>query len=90
MLHPRKDYQCIQPSGSDPPNIGEDEPVFLLRAKDRLAPETMEFWASTLEASDGDQATVDHVRAWAEFMRKWQRDNGSKLPDAPESVHEPT
>ena len=48
MIHAREDYNRIQdPAGK----IGEDEPVFLLRAKDSLAPAMVENWASALQAS---------------------------------------
>lgn len=43
MRHARADYNRIQ----DPLNlIGEDEPVFLLRAKDVSAPFVVRFWAA--------------------------------------------
>ena len=91
MLHARKDYRSIQISGDDPefsPTIGADEPVFLLRAKDALAPATLEFWADELSSRGGDAATVNHVHAWADLMRRWQAEHGNKIPDADESVHE--
>ena len=38
MIHAREDYQRIQdPEGK----IGEDEPVFMVRAKDKLTPSVM-------------------------------------------------
>lgn len=88
MLHARNDYRGIQDSGEHPTTIGADEPVFLLRAKDQLAPSTLEFWAEELEQVGGDPATVSHVRAWANKMRRWQSEHGSKIPDAGQEVHE--
>lgn len=38
MLHARKDYMHIQ---DETGKVGENEPVFLLRAKDQLAPDTV-------------------------------------------------
>lgn len=44
MIHARTDYDRIQ----NPENkIERDEPVFLLRAKDKFAPSTVRFWAKT-------------------------------------------
>ena len=91
MLHARKDYRSIQISGDDPdfsPTIGADEPVFLLRAKDALAPATLEFWSDQLSRLGGTAKTVDHVRSWADLMRRWQAENGCKVPDANPSLHE--
>lgn len=60
----------------------DDEPVFLLRAQDKLAPAIVELWAEDLE--------VDHVKTYsrdakiasayaiAEAMRKWPT---RKVPD---------
>ena len=92
MLHARKDYQCVQPVAGlvegTMPTIGENEPVFLLRAKDQIAPDTLDFWASQLEKAGGDPDTVAHVRRWAGLMRKWQHENESKIPDAAKEVHQ--
>jgi hypothetical protein len=82
MLHARKDYQeRIQDSAN---LIPEDEPVFLLRAQDMLAPATVGFWADMAEQAGAEanivQAARDHVRA----MQRWQEDHGSKSPDMPE------
>lgn len=78
MRHAREDYNHIQdPSGK----IAEDEPVFLLRGKDKLAPATLEFWAAALEAAGGDYRLCVLAREQAARMRDWQEFNESKLPD---------
>lgn len=78
MLHAREDYNQIQdPTGK----IGEDEPVFLLRAKDSLAPAMVESWASALQASGGDYKMVSVALEHAHKMREWQKENGCRLPD---------
>ena len=80
MKHAREDYNRIQdPDGLIP----EDEPVFLLRAKDALAPEIVYAWAVRLEAQKGDPETVAQVKNWAKVMKLWQQNNESKLPDTP-------
>lgn len=78
MKHARDDYNRIQdPEGK----IGEDEPVFLLRAKDILAPRIVLAWANTLEAEMGDPKMVTLARKHAKYMEDWQQRNGCKLPD---------
>ncbi len=70
----------------------DDEPVFVYRAKDDLAPATIEFWADQLEARtkgilsgtmnvDGSRQKIKEARAVAHSMRAWQALNGSKRPD---------
>jgi hypothetical protein len=63
--------------------IGKDEPVFLLRAKDAIAPRTLRFWADDLERIGGDPVAIDTVREHAKLMEHWQRNNDCKLPDTP-------
>jgi len=78
MIHAREDYNRIQdPAGK----IAEDEPVFLVRAKDILGPATLRNWARMLEDSKGDPKMVTMVRNHASLMEEWQDKNGCKLPD---------
>ena len=80
MLHARKDYDRIQdPSGK----IGEDEPVFLLRAKDELAPICLILWAEELIRRGGDKKMANMVAEHAAKMIDWQEKNGCRLPDLP-------
>ena len=63
----------------------EDEPIFVLRAKDKLAPSIVRRWADLAEAaSHPDSPTRDKVREarlFAKTMEGWQQKNGSKIPD---------
>jgi hypothetical protein len=64
--------------------IAADEPVFLLRAKDRHAPDTIRRWAELVYArgkGNGDMSSMamDH----ADTMERWQREHGCKDPDLP-------
>lgn len=78
MIHARADYNRIQdPSGK----IGEDEPVFLLRAKDSLAPGILMMWATELINRGGDKKMAKMVTDHAVKMVEWQEKNGCKLPD---------
>jgi len=62
MIHARTDYDRIQdPEGK----IAEDEPVFLLRAKDKFAPSTIRFWAKHVRLS-GDHKLADYINKWAD------------------------
>jgi len=80
MLHARKDYDRIQdPSGK----IGQDEPVFLLRAKDELAPICLILWAEELIRRGGDKKMANMVAEHAAKMIDWQEKNGCRLPDLP-------
>ena len=80
MLHARTDYNRIQ----DPENkIKENEPVFLLRAKDKFAPATVRMWAELVRAS-GDETLALYVERWAKIMDSWQNMYGCSVPDVPE------
>lgn len=64
--------------------IADDEPVFVLRASDRHAPATVEFWAGLVyDRGNGNEeasrSAVNHVH----LMRYWQHVHGAKRPDAP-------
>lgn len=80
MIHARKDYQHIQDNTG---KIREDEPVFLLRAKDSIAPDVVRWWSHLLEHLGGDPETIAAARHHANLMAQWQRDNNWKLPDTP-------
>lgn len=80
MKHARSDYDRIQdPSGLIP----EDEPVFLLRAQDVVAPKILDTYAALVEMRGGDPEVVRLTREHAERMREWQREHGYKMPDLP-------
>jgi hypothetical protein len=80
MIHARDDYNRIQdPAGF----IEEDEPVFLFRAKDVLAPVILGRYADLLRQHGCDQAMIDATLAWEQKMRVWQRTHRCKLPDMP-------
>ena len=80
MKHARNDYNDIQdPQG----RIADDEPVFLLRAKDKIAPTIVRAWAKHLKANGGDKVTANRAVQWATEMERWQKENGCKMPDTP-------
>lgn len=80
MKHAREDYNHIQdPSGKIP----ADEPVFLLRAQDKVAPDIVEEWAIAARKAGADNEIVNHAFEHASLMRKWQKKHGCKVPDMP-------
>lgn len=77
MIHASEKYNRIQ----DPDKkIGEDEPVFLLRAQDRFAPVTIEIWAA-LVRQHGNAKLADQVEEFIKKMDEWQARNPTKIPD---------
>jgi hypothetical protein len=83
VRHLRSDYDSIQdPTG----HIPADEPVILFRSQDMFAPVLAETWASMVSAAGGDREMCDRTRAWADEMRRWQLEHGSKVPDVPAGV----
>ena len=89
MRHARDDYNRIQDPAVDDPTlangepIAEDEPVFLLRARDVLAPNVVRYWAESLRQAGGDLDTAAAVERWAAEMERWGSANGVKIPDTP-------
>lgn len=78
MKHARQDYNRIQ----DPEHkISEDEPVFLLRGQDMVAPEVVEFWAEKALAAGASANIVLLAKRQARNMREWQHSHKSKIPD---------
>ena len=78
MLHARDDYNRIQ----DPENlIGADEPVFLLRAQDKVAPATLRFWAVVNQHNGGDPKLSALARKHADDMDAWQASHPTKPAD---------
>jgi hypothetical protein len=76
MKHARPDYDRIQdPEGLIP----DDEPVFLLRAQDRLAWHVVKIYAWTAELA-GRPEIADLCREHANKMKAWPV---KKTPDLP-------
>lgn len=98
MKHARSDYQkrfgedpAVKDPSLLPPGcsaIGEDEPVFLLRGHDRLAPHNLFDYAARAEESGCDRVLVETVRNHARAMIAWQEKHGFKEPDLPSQAAE--
>lgn len=59
----------------------DDEPVFVLCGRDRLAPAAVRSWADAAVAAGTPRAKVHDAYALAQAMEEWQLTNGSKIPD---------
>lgn len=80
MIHARDDYQRIQdPAG----RIPADEPVFLLRAQDKTAPDAVEAWANLQYRQGGNREMANLAMQHAHAMRAWQSTHGAKVADMP-------
>lgn len=64
-------------------NTGDDEPIFVLVARDRLAPDLVEEWAAQAQAAGAPMGKVGEARRHAAEMRHWQHQNPDrvKTPD---------
>lgn len=85
MKHARSDYNRIQDSlAVEHGGIPEDEPVFLLRAQDRLAARVVRIWAMLQREEvklrnhpldrkrhDAELFAALSAETWAEVMDKW-------------------
>ena len=81
MKHARKDYDRFQ----DPEHrIPEDEPVFLLRAHDMVAPRVVGYWVMVARNAGADVNILKAAEAHARDMVEWQQKHGAKIPDMPE------
>ena len=61
--------------------VAEDEPVFVLRAKDALAVGAIEEWMELAEEAAVSADKIAEADELCGLMEEWQRRNGSKLPD---------
>lgn len=65
--------------------IPPGEPLFVLRAQDQCAPQTLRRWADLVEAGSmpdsPSRAKAAGARRLAQEMEDWQATHGSKVPD---------
>lgn len=85
MRHARPDYERLQdPEGIIPDN----EPVFVIRGQDKVAPGVLRFYADQAARAGAEPDLVNAVRHHALEMERWQMENGSKVPDLPREHEE--
>lgn len=86
MKHARSDYNRIQdPAGL----IADDEPVFLIRAKDAAGPLTVLMWAQEASRLGAAEEIVQSAIEHSLRMIQWQVKNGKQVPDMPASCRIP-
>ncbi len=61
--------------------LADDEPCFIIRAQDQLAPKTVLNWAASLYNLGGNADKVRAAHELASHMETWQRANFAKVPD---------
>ena len=94
MIHARSDYDRIQdPAVNDPlllsegsSPIGEDEPVFLIRASDQAFRAAVAAWRIAHLNAGGDSEGAETVERHLVGAEAWQEKNRRKVADAPHSV----
>jgi hypothetical protein len=92
MEHLRSDYDRIQDPATKDPSLapgrpfGEDEPVFILRARDVTAPDTLRHWAMRVARAGASPNLVSAAEEWADRMEAWGREHGTKVPDTPHEL----
>lgn len=60
----------------------DDEPVFVLRAQDYIAPWAVKSWVShALATNRVPSAKIEEAMRLCDQMRKWQKTHGCKAPD---------
>lgn len=80
MKHAREDYNRIQdPAGLIP----DDEPVFLLRAQDKMASTVVRHWADCNTLNGGDLELSRLARAHADLMDAWPKKKAADLIPTP-------
>jgi len=62
-------------------NLKENEPIFALRAQDRLAPMLIRLWADLTSTQSNRQEKVRHAYLAASQFDDWARINKSQFPD---------
>lgn len=86
MIHARTDYDRIQdPAGL----IGEDEPVMLFRAKDRLMHNVLAAYRDMLVQVGAEPHMVESVERHIDRVTHWQVENGTQTPDMPADAVRP-
>lgn len=77
MRHTRGDYnRRIQDSAG---LIPEDEPVFLLRAQDRVASAAVRHWAKLNKRAGGDSMLTELAEQLADDMDAWPKKKRADL-----------
>lgn len=67
-------------SRHDLEDLGDDEPVFLIRARDAEAPGILRKLAFFVRARHGAHGLADEIEAFADEVFEWQHADGNSAP----------
>jgi hypothetical protein len=71
-------------------DLPTDEPIFILRSTDRVAPRAIRAWTTWVESEGADAATIGSGLKREVAMREWQDDPRNrlkvKIPTAPPEI----
>lgn len=62
--------------------IGDDEPVVVFRAQDRLLPDLLKVYKIMCKLAGSPEHHLDLIHQSAETVRAWQADNFTKTPES--------
>lgn len=62
--------------------IGEDEPVVVFRAQDRLLPKLLKIYKIMCELAGSPQRHLDLIHESAMTVKAWQEKNFTKTPES--------
>ena len=80
MLHARLDWNQMTPEEFYA-HIPPEEPVFMVRAQDQVAADTVRTWARLNEIAGGDPELTRMAQVQAELMDQWHFHKLADLPD---------
>jgi len=61
--------------------VADDEPIFILRASDALAPQVILEWIRLAKRNCVSHAKIVRAKQHADALWSWQLKHGAKLPD---------
>ena len=64
----KNDDRCLD-------NVADDEPIFVLRANDELAPDVILYWVHLSMERELHRDKLDEARRWAKVMADWYEDS---------------
>jgi len=63
-------------------DIAEDEPVFIIRAQDKLAPEVLKHYLTMCQREGSPHGHIIGIIENIDVMEKWQREHFTKRPSS--------
>lgn len=61
-------------------SIGEDEPVVVFRAQDKLLPKLMDIYGFLCEIAGSPKVHLDLIKESANKIRAWQEEHHTQVP----------